>query len=77
MVSQRGIGVRGRHGKMDLIDGEMMEIRSLSKMGSSSFVVLPKVWLDLVSRQGKVTGIGISFNETTLIIRPYYEVVGK
>jgi len=69
-----GIGVRGRHGKMDLIDGDMMEIRSLIKLGNGRAVVIPKLWLELVSRKGGLTGVGIAFNENQVTIRPYYEV---
>ena len=66
------IGIRGRRGKMDMIDGEIVEIRSLNKMGYTSTVTLPKAWIDMMSRKGELKGVGITFNEDAVIVRPYY-----
>jgi hypothetical protein len=67
-----GIGMRGRHGKQVLIDGDIMELRSLINMGETKVVSLPKMWLELVARKGELKGVGILENGESLIIRPYY-----
>ena len=67
------IGMRGRHGKMALIEGEPMEVRSLIKIGKASMAfTLPKLWLEFVRREGELKGMGIRTNGNTLIMRPYY-----
>lgn len=72
-----GIGVRGRRGKMDMIDGEIVEIRTINRMGYTSTVTLPKAWIDIVSRKGELKGVGVTFTEEAVIIRPYYGEAGK
>ena len=63
---------RGRHGKMDMVDGEFMEIRSISKVGGSAAIILPKLWIEMVSAKGELKGVGIDYNENTVTIKPYY-----
>lgn len=67
------IGMRGRHGQMAIIDGDMMEVRSIIRIGKSSEAfTLPKLWLEFMRRGGELKGIGIRTNGNTLILKPYY-----
>lgn len=66
------IGQRGRHGALVLIDGDMMEVRSLVRTGQSRAITLPKLWLELVEQKGKLKGVGVVANGEMLIVRPYY-----
>lgn len=72
------IGIRGRHGKQIVIDNDILELRQLVKVGASSRAVsLPKLWLELMEREGELKGVGVLEDGDKLIIRPYYGEEGQ
>ena len=67
-----GIGLRGRRCKLAMVEGDLVEIRSLVAMGNSQGISLPKLWLELLRRKGDLCGIGIMTSGDTARLVPYY-----
>jgi len=67
-----GIGMRGRHCKVAMVAGELVEIRSLVPMGNSQGISLPKLWLDFLRQKGDLQGIGIMTSGDLARLVPYY-----
>jgi hypothetical protein len=71
------VGIRGRTGKQALIDGDIMEVRDLIKIGNSEGVTLPKIWLQLLKakaeKEGReLQGLGVRTDGDMAILKPYY-----
>jgi len=64
----------GRKPVMDYVDGELMFIKRISKVGTSHCIFLPSEWFALCEmRCGKrPTKIGMSINDKVIIIKPYF-----
>ena len=67
------IGRRGRRVKLDMVGGDIAEIRALVKQGTSWGVTLPPAWLELARQEGEITGIAVIRAGEDLLLRPYYK----
>ena len=64
----------GRKPEMVMVEGELVQVKKLSRFGNSLALFLPKPWLTALSyKHGKdVTAVTLDFNIEVLTIRPYF-----
>jgi hypothetical protein len=66
------IKMRGRQARVTMLDGEMVEVRSMFKLHKSMAIILPKMWLEVARMNGEFTEIAIQQKDNVIIIKPFY-----
>lgn len=66
------IKMRGRKAKMTMLDGELVEVRSLLKFHNSLAITIPKMWIEVAKMNGEFTELAVQQKDNVLIIRPFY-----
>lgn len=61
-------GARGRKSTMALVNGELVVAKRTIKLGHANAIVLPKEWIDAVSRDVEPTVYLITYDTEKLIV---------
>jgi hypothetical protein len=65
------IGQRGRIRKVGFVDGDLISLAKLGKIGHAKYITIPKQWLDIVDTTDNLEYLSISISAEAIILKPY------
>jgi antitoxin component of MazEF toxin-antitoxin module len=70
------IGQRGRIRKLGFVDGDLVSLAKIGKIGHAKYITIPKQWLDVVDVADDLEYLSISIDAESIVLKPYRGEIG-
>jgi hypothetical protein len=70
------IGQRGRIRKIGFMDGDLVSLAKIGKIGHAKYITIPKQWLDIVDTKCDLEYLSINLTTDAIVLKPYHGEIG-